>query len=216
MATKALKAHSADVIQLDLWKLKKNRRGMTRADRFWDQVDKSGGPKACWSYTGSRGKNGYGQFCDDSQGKRKSKPRRAHRVAMELHLDRPLAKNEWVLHSPECGTNRACCNPAHLRVRVNVRDAAHLENLADASAANRLKGRKLNSTKAQEIVQLKIDGVTSLAIATLYGVGEQSVWRIMTGQSYSKWTGDLLAKYAASKAPIVITANVQRSAEAVA
>jgi hypothetical protein len=36
------------------------RRAM--ADRLWEKVDRSGGPLACWPWTGCRDRNGYGQI----------------------------------------------------------------------------------------------------------------------------------------------------------
>lgn len=69
------------------------------ATRFWAKVDRSGGPDACWPWTGSRSKKGYGLIWR----------RRAHRVAYELTYGEIPAPT--VRHSCD---NPPCCNPAHL------------------------------------------------------------------------------------------------------
>ena len=48
-----------------------------------------------------------------------------HRAALEAHLERPLAKDEFARHMCARGTVRGCCNPAHLlsgTARQNVQD----------------------------------------------------------------------------------------------
>lgn len=78
-------------------------------DRFWSKVDRSGGPEACWPFTGSINvQHGYGQF---RLGKQVA---RAHRVAVVLgDPPREIPAGMYVLHSCD---NPRCCNPAHLRV----------------------------------------------------------------------------------------------------
>lgn len=72
--------------------------------RFEAKVDRSGGPDACWPWTGSRIPQGYGQFG--------LWPRtvRAHRAAFVI-ANGPIPDGPWVLHRCD---NPPCCNPAHL------------------------------------------------------------------------------------------------------
>lgn len=90
--------------------------------RFWSRVDKSGGPDACWPWTGGRG-NQYGKAGGVIPGEQF-----AHRVAFILTNGRkPEAAQLFrgaacVLHSCD---NPPCCNPAHLRegtMADNMRD----------------------------------------------------------------------------------------------
>jgi hypothetical protein len=78
---------------------------------YWSKTDDSGGPTACWPWTGPRHRQGYGfigarRYADD---------RRimmvAHRVGMRIKLGRAIDSSEMVVHS--C-SNMACQNPDHL------------------------------------------------------------------------------------------------------
>lgn len=89
---------------------------------FWEKVDRSGGPRACWPWLGAstdpkRGKNGTYGRCR-AWGTQTT----AHRVALALHLGRDIRDGLFVLHS--CN-NPPCCNPAHLR------EGTHKDNMLD-------------------------------------------------------------------------------------
>lgn len=72
---------------------------------FWARVDQSGGPDACWPWTGGRNEHGYGHVSF-----RPIKTKLAHRVAWILtHGEIPAGLN--VCHHCD---NPPCCNPAHL------------------------------------------------------------------------------------------------------
>lgn len=92
---------------------------MTVAERFWAKVDRSGGPDACWPFTGAINKYGYGHFSIDG------KTHRANRVALALgdppDVQRPggpippreIPEGMYSLHNCDL---RKCCNLAHLRL----------------------------------------------------------------------------------------------------
>ncbi len=79
------------------------RRRMPDADRFWLWVDKSGGPDACWLWTGGKSPSGYGKFYINR------KTVRAHRAS--FYLMRGYWPAGIVMHT--CDTP-PCVNPAHL------------------------------------------------------------------------------------------------------
>lgn len=93
---------------------------------FWERVDKSGGPDACWPYMGARNRTGYGVVT-----RRPANPYLAHRYAWFLTYGR------W----PEpCGLhlcdNPPCCNPAHLF------EGDRAANNRDMAAKGRHVGRR--------------------------------------------------------------------------
>jgi len=82
---------------------------------FWERVDMSGGPDACWPWTGARHPSGYGGV--SWRGGRVN----AHRVAYELAYGNP--GKGFVCHHCD---NPPCCNPAHLflgTAQDNYRDS---------------------------------------------------------------------------------------------
>ena len=92
---------------------------MTFLDRFWQRVDASGGPAACWPWRGWVNDHGYGIVATTRR------PRavhiRAHRIAYELTHRVPIPEGLTIDHL--CRV-RHCVNPAHLDVvtkGVNVR-----------------------------------------------------------------------------------------------
>jgi HNH endonuclease len=98
-----------------------------RERMFWAQVDQSGGPDACWPWTGYVHPNGYGQFGAHTPG-----TKLPHRIAYE-YLVGPIPEGKMLDHlchtnDPDCpGGNsdphRRCCNPGHLEPvepRINI------------------------------------------------------------------------------------------------
>ena len=72
------------------------------AERFWSKVDRSGGPDACWPYTGALVWDGYGRF------RLTDRTVRAHRYAYELTHGPTRSPLDHLCR------NRVCCNPSHL------------------------------------------------------------------------------------------------------
>jgi hypothetical protein len=98
----------------------------TLAERLARKTDRSGGPDACWPFTGcisvNRGSGlGYGQLRVGSKVDGTRRLVKAHRLALILKTgeDRPL---EDACHSCD---NTVCCNPAHLSW------GTHRANMAD-------------------------------------------------------------------------------------
>lgn len=91
------------------------------AKTFWDRVDRSAGPEACWSWLGRHLKAGYGRLV--LLGKHEG----AHRIAYSL-IHGPIQDELFICHRCD---NPPCCNPAHLF------EGTHADNMAD----RRQKGR---------------------------------------------------------------------------
>jgi hypothetical protein len=80
-------------------------------DRLWSKVDTSGGPDACWPWTGSRHTSGHGEIW------RKPVHIAAHRAVLEIKLGRPILPGLLACHTCD---NPPCCNPGHLYEGTSV------------------------------------------------------------------------------------------------
>lgn len=151
--------------------------------RFWARVDASAGPTACWPWTGSSMEaNGYGQVRLPSPHTGKPTMRTTHRVAYEFAKG-PIPKGKLVLHSMGC-TTRKCCNPRHLRT------GTHAENHADAVILKTLGKRKLDADAVRKIVHLKRTvGLSNKVLAERFGVGPDTISKILAGKLWSHATG---------------------------
>src|SRR5262245_38056366 len=115
--------------------------------RFWAKVDRSGGPDACWPWTGGRKRAGDGNFIvrretPGAQGRMVFV--NAHKFAY-LIVNGPIADGQLVRHTCD---NPPCCNPRHLILGSdadNTRDAIE-RGLFDPSAAAQ---KALSSTRAR-------------------------------------------------------------------
>ena len=98
------------------------RRGGTPEEAFRRKVDTSGGPDACWPWTGSVTEYGYGEW---REGGRNGDRWMTHRYAWLLeHGELPENDLDHTCHTRavEDGTcsggvsclHRRCCNPSHL------------------------------------------------------------------------------------------------------
>lgn len=148
-------------------------------DRFWEKVDKSAGPDACWFWIGSIS-GGYGMIFRD--GERIG----AHRISWELH-NGPIPPGLDVLHNCPGGDNPACVNPAHLFL------GTHTDNMADMVAKGRhnaphgeqCSSAKLTPAQVLEIRQLRTAGQTLKVIAAGFDVSLQAVHYIVTGRNWA-------------------------------
>lgn len=96
-------------------------RAVSLGDRFWAKVDRRG-PDECWPWTACI-VQGYGRFAIAA-----GKNDRAHRVALELSMGRPIAAGLEACHRCD---NPPCVNPDHLY------EGTHRQNMADMVRARR-------------------------------------------------------------------------------
>jgi hypothetical protein len=96
------------------------QRAKSISERFWEKVDKTGGPNACWPWKAYGRRYGYFSTGSRTDGTRTLVL--AHRMAYELQRG-PIGKKEI----DHLCRNTLCVNPSHLEPvthRVNMRRGA--------------------------------------------------------------------------------------------
>lgn len=144
--------------------------------RFWEKVDRSGGPDACWPWMGGRNDDGYGiaQFDGKFVG--------AHRLAYMIS-NGEIPCGFLVCH--RCDTP-SCVNPSHLWLGTQK------DNLADSFAKGRRTikgtrgplGRKHMMVDITSLRQIVSDARISLAaISRQSNISRSSIQTIFKGNS---------------------------------
>ena len=128
----------------------------------------------CWLWTGTCNGGGYGLFHANKT------TYCTHRLALEVHLGRPLLPGMVASHAPHsvCG-HRNCVNPAHLR------EATYQENAADKKVDDTAQfGVRHPMAKLTEnqIYVIYNDTRTYDTIAAEHGISRQHVYRIKAGK----------------------------------
>jgi len=143
-------------------------------ERFWDRVDCSGGPDACWPWTAGTIK-GYGTFYINN------KPQYAHRFSYEL-IHGPIPDDLCACHKCD---NPPCCNPAHIFLGTLA------DNIYDAARKKRMARGERNShsklTKA-DVRQIRADYAAGLAsgkaLAKKYGMHDTTIYDVINRKSW--------------------------------
>jgi hypothetical protein len=148
---------------------------------FWTRVDCSGGPEACWLWTGYISENGYGIASI------KGKGYKAHRVSYFLEHGR-IENDRLVLH--RCDV-RACVNPAHLFLgtpKDNSQDAVKKGRNTKLYGERNGKS-KLTRADVLAIRRLCGRGIYQKTIAKQFGVSEATVSYVVNGGRWGKLSG---------------------------
>jgi hypothetical protein len=155
------------------------RRRAALIDRIGHRIDRSGGPDACWPWTGPLNPRGYGQTFV-RMGDRNVRVG-AHRAAYIAEYG-DVPDGLFVLHNCD---NPPCCNPAHLRT------GTHRDNMADrqehgAGYPTGEEHPRALSVSSEVIVAIRrmyrpgVKGRGQHAIAQQFGLSRTTVQRIVT------------------------------------
>lgn len=175
---------------------------------FWRHVDRSGGPEACWPWTGDHVACGYGRY------KIRGRELKPHRLALALTLGHDPG---GAITRHTCD-NPPCCNPAHLLPGTHADNAedrrrrgrgragagerhgtkTHPESHAKGSASVLAK---LTEADVEEARRLYLaGGVTQAALAARYGVLRETMGVALRGKNWAHVPGDAAAIRRAARA----------------
>lgn len=148
-----------------------HRRAMRRStpikQRLEAMTDRSGGPNACWPFTGARNVDGYGNIWHGGRS------RGAHVVALILATGEDRGPDMFAIHSCD---NPPCCNPAHLRWGTPS------DNMRDMYGRGRHTKRGHKLTDADVIAIRSREGQTLKALAAEFGVSFALIHQIRKGR----------------------------------
>lgn len=165
--------------KLNCWKLQpEGKEGARAVERFWDRVDRSGGPAACWPWTGYLNA-GYGSV------RWNGRSARAHRLACFLGHGPSPEDKPFACHSRECVTP-ACCNPAHLRWDTPKANSEDCDAVGHRPRGETAKRTKLTEEIVRQIIA-RAAGVRHgdrRALGARYGITGQQVGRIIDGTTW--------------------------------
>lgn len=176
-----------DIQQRGLGTHLRSHDAASAAARFWAQVDQSGGPDACWPWTGHENARGlgYGRV-NDWFGRDM-----AHRRAWTL-TNGPIPSGMLVRHVV-CD-NPPCCNPRHLAIGTdqdNSNDAvAHRRTtkgrsfIEQAARGSRKPSAKLTESDIPVIRALVAAGRSHASVAAEYGVSKPAIADIVAGRTW--------------------------------
>jgi hypothetical protein len=150
---------------------------MTNKERFESKFVVS---SKCWTWTGSRDQNGYGQF------RLNGKLQRAHRISYLWNVGQ-IPDGLGVLHRCD---NPSCVRPDHLFVGTqtdNMRDASikgRCKKKTDSMIGTLNQNAKLTPEKIVTIRLKTLAGASRLTLAKEFGVSAQTIQKIVSGRTW--------------------------------
>ena len=144
---------------------------MSLNERIWSQIDTSGGPDACWPWTGGKSSDGYPLVGVDG------KKEYVHRIVSGAQPGQ---------HARHSCDNPPCCNPKHVAAGTRA------ENMADMAAKGRsAHGEKHGRHKLTFVQVIAIRGDQRLLreIAAEHGVNKSLISKIKNGKNWRLLAG---------------------------
>ena len=149
------------------------------AERFWEKVDRSGGPTACWPWLGSQLEQGYGYLTIGSTVDGSRRKMLAHVLSHRLaHMDDPqseIAKWPCVLHTCD---NPPCVNPFHLFAGTIADNNHDMAAKGRSRQGERNHWSRLTEAEVREIARGLGEGASAEALSRCFNVSPTTVHRI--------------------------------------
>jgi hypothetical protein len=141
-------------------------------DWFYKQIRID--PGGCWEWLRAKNDVGYGKLSIGGISFS------AHRVSYVMHSGEEIPDGMLVLHSCD---NRACVNPAHLRLGTSR------DNRADMLAKGRWKPGRRKLTEEQ-VEMIRERRFTARELAKTFEVSLRTIYCVWTGQTWKQKEGD--------------------------
>lgn len=159
---------------------------------FWDNVDRSGGPEACWPWLGYKKDSGHGLTTLDSM------PIHAHRKAWIL-THGPIRGGLSALHKCD---NPACCNPTigTGHIYLGTRATNMIDRWTKRAADDRIecgRSRSLTDSQLQELWVMRRETQPAVPLkvcAEKFGVHIATICRYITEYRRAKLAQGRLAR----------------------
>ena len=158
------------------------KRNMTNDEFYeWFQSKLVTSPTGCMEWSGCRFAQGYGVVRMDGRNMK------AHRIALEHNLERPIQPGLYALHS--CN-NPPCCNPDHLREGTN-QDNVNDKLRADRQPRCETNGKSKLTQQQVDEIRANVNRLTQYQLADQFGVRRPCIAKIQCGKTWSLHTSQL-------------------------
>jgi hypothetical protein len=154
--------------------------------RLWRRIERRG-PDECWPWMGTTATQGYGTL---GRGDGTRRLIRAHRAVWE-QFNGPIPEHDSshglvIMHTCD---NRACCNPAHLRLGTQGDNVRDMGDKGRRRSPQRRGETNPNARLTAELVRLfRASPKTATALAREYGCDQTTVSQIRRGKTWKHVT----------------------------
>ena len=145
------------------------------AERFWEKVDCSGGPDACWLWLGWRQRKGHGDFAIGSTVDGTRTKILAHVLSYRLAYGEPPPDKPCICHHCD---NPPCVNPRHLFAGTIADNNHDMAAKGRACKGEQHHWARLTEAEVREIAQRYGEGEKPLPLSRCFNVSSTTVHRI--------------------------------------
>ena len=144
--------------------------------RFWNKVDRRGGPEACWPWLAGCVRDGRGVFYP-----RRNRQIVAARIMWALTYG-PVPDGMVVCHHCD---NPSCVNPVHLFIGTQADNLADMRSKERGARGERHGISVLTEANIHEIRRMLAAGIRITAVARHFGVSRRNIGMIKSGHRWS-------------------------------